>query len=122
MSASMSPAMTTSSATSSSTTNPRTSSPSSESRLPTYPAAAHTHISHGKTVPAPAGTYSALVTEQPVAAPTMSFSNSSLDGREAGKEGGPTVPRGDASRMRGGCIPCPDGGCCYIIPIPCCCC
>ncbi|KAG7085473.1 hypothetical protein E1B28_003034 [Marasmius oreades] len=24
-------------------------------------------------------------------------------------------------RLRGGCIPCPDGGCCYIIPIPCCC-
>ncbi|KAL5514911.1 hypothetical protein ACEPAG_2227 [Sanghuangporus baumii] len=25
-----------------------------------------------------------------------------------------------AMRLRGGCIPCPDGGCCYIIPIPCC--
>ncbi|KAJ8091762.1 hypothetical protein PM082_020997 [Marasmius tenuissimus] len=25
-------------------------------------------------------------------------------------------------RLRGGCIPCPDGSICYIIPIPCCCC
>ncbi|EJF59703.1 hypothetical protein BD309DRAFT_966862 [Dichomitus squalens] len=28
---------------------------------------------------------------------------------------------GHADRIRGGCIPCPDGSICYIIPIPCCC-
>jgi len=27
----------------------------------------------------------------------------------------------EAKRLRGGCIPCPDGSICYIIPIPCCC-
>ncbi|KAI0662629.1 hypothetical protein C8Q70DRAFT_1051254 [Cubamyces menziesii] len=29
---------------------------------------------------------------------------------------------GPAQRIRGGCIPCPDGSICYIIPIPCICC
>ncbi|KAI9513541.1 hypothetical protein F5148DRAFT_1156407 [Russula earlei] len=29
---------------------------------------------------------------------------------------------GKAERLRGGCIPCPDGSVCWIIPIPCCCC
>ncbi|KAH9890898.1 hypothetical protein C8Q73DRAFT_702074 [Cubamyces lactineus] len=29
---------------------------------------------------------------------------------------------GPAQRLRGGCIPCPDGSICYIIPIPCICC
>ncbi|KAI1790026.1 hypothetical protein LXA43DRAFT_1017972 [Ganoderma leucocontextum] len=29
---------------------------------------------------------------------------------------------GPADRIRGGCIPCPDGSICYIIPIPLCCC
>ncbi|KAG2131026.1 hypothetical protein DEU56DRAFT_459671 [Suillus clintonianus] len=24
-------------------------------------------------------------------------------------------------RLRGGCIPCPGGGMCFIIPCPCCC-
>ncbi|TBU22479.1 hypothetical protein BD311DRAFT_770347 [Dichomitus squalens] len=28
---------------------------------------------------------------------------------------------GHADRIRGGCVPCPDGSICYIIPIPCCC-
>ncbi|KAJ7175055.1 hypothetical protein C8R43DRAFT_975821 [Mycena crocata] len=68
----------------------------------TYPAPAHTHTPLSKST-------AAVVTEQPTPAPKMSV------GRE------PTVMRGDAARLRGGCIPCPDGGCCYIIPIPCCC-
>ncbi|KAF7364371.1 hypothetical protein MSAN_01097600 [Mycena sanguinolenta] len=50
----------------------------------------------------------APITEQPSPAPAMTTSRG-------------TVSEGEASRMRGGCIPCPDGGCCYIIPIPCCC-
>ncbi|KAI0686547.1 hypothetical protein C8Q76DRAFT_761443 [Earliella scabrosa] len=29
---------------------------------------------------------------------------------------------GPAERIRGGCIPCPNGSICYIIPIPLCCC
>ncbi|KDR74840.1 hypothetical protein GALMADRAFT_249745 [Galerina marginata CBS 339.88] len=36
----------------------------------------------------------------------------------------PQHPQGEgnqpAARLRGGCIPCPDGGCCFIIPCPCC--
>ncbi|KAF9003402.1 hypothetical protein BDQ17DRAFT_1425358 [Cyathus striatus] len=27
----------------------------------------------------------------------------------------------NANRLRGGCVPCPDGGFCFCIPIPCCC-
>ncbi|OBZ66424.1 hypothetical protein A0H81_13693 [Grifola frondosa] len=27
-----------------------------------------------------------------------------------------------AERIRGGCVPCPDGSICYIIPLPCFCC
>ncbi|KAI0640485.1 hypothetical protein C8Q79DRAFT_996415 [Trametes meyenii] len=34
----------------------------------------------------------------------------------------PTNRTGPAQRIRGGCIPCPDGSICYIIPIPCFCC
>ncbi|GAA97507.1 uncharacterized protein L969DRAFT_42525 [Mixia osmundae IAM 14324] len=26
---------------------------------------------------------------------------------------------GEPEPLRGGCIPCPDGGCCWIIPLPC---
>ncbi|KAJ7758357.1 hypothetical protein B0H16DRAFT_650880 [Mycena metata] len=70
--------------------------PNSSSELPTFPPPAHTHTSP-----------KALITEQPTPAPTMSTS------REA------SVQEGKAARLRGGCIPCPDGGCCFIIP--CCC-
>ncbi|KAJ7594123.1 hypothetical protein C8J56DRAFT_926022 [Mycena floridula] len=34
----------------------------------------------------------------------------------------PSPTEQKASRLRGGCVPCPDGSICYIIPIPCCCC
>ncbi|PVF94339.1 hypothetical protein CPB86DRAFT_789178 [Serendipita vermifera] len=45
----------------------------------------------------------------------MSLNNSdpSDEGREQTVDG--------VLRLRGGCIPCPDGSRCYIIPIPCCC-
>ncbi|KAJ6496396.1 hypothetical protein C8R45DRAFT_985816 [Mycena sanguinolenta] len=68
--------------------------------LPTLasPPTAHTHTSPRSRV--------ATVTEQPAPAPAMSTARG-------------TVTEGEASRMRGGCIPCPDGGCCFIIP--CCC-
>ncbi|KAJ7664855.1 hypothetical protein B0H17DRAFT_1091362 [Mycena rosella] len=70
--------------------------PQTSSEAPAFPPAAHTSPK-------------ALVTEQPAPAPAMSV------GREI------TVTQGDAARIRGGCIPCPDGGCCFIIPLPCCC-
>ncbi|KAF8073320.1 hypothetical protein FPV67DRAFT_1477315 [Lyophyllum atratum] len=41
-------------------------------------------------------------------------------GRE-GQDQGERGVRGVAKRLRGGCIPCPDGSRCWIIPIPCCC-
>ncbi|KAJ6575569.1 hypothetical protein DFH09DRAFT_1311638 [Mycena vulgaris] len=75
------------------TTNPRTSS-----ETPALPPAVHTHTARR-----------ALVTEQPARVPSMSLAPEN------------TVTQGKAARIRGGCIPCPDGGCCYIIPIPCCC-
>ncbi|KAJ7023594.1 hypothetical protein C8F04DRAFT_179810 [Mycena alexandri] len=70
-------------------TTPRTSS-----ELPQYPPPAHTSPR-------------APITEQPTPAPTMSTSRKI------------SVEEGKAARLRGGCIPCPDGGCCFIIP--CCC-
>ncbi|RDB26560.1 hypothetical protein Hypma_005677 [Hypsizygus marmoreus] len=33
---------------------------------------------------------------------------------------GTTGEKGEARRMRGGCVPCPGGGMCWIIPLPCC--
>ncbi|KAJ7870444.1 hypothetical protein B0H13DRAFT_2346844 [Mycena leptocephala] len=73
-----------------------TTSPAVSSELPTCPPAAHTSSK-------------APITEQPAPAPTMTTAREKI------------VTQGDAARLRGGCIPCPDGGCCYIIPIPCCC-
>ncbi|KAJ7349806.1 hypothetical protein DFH08DRAFT_1079129 [Mycena albidolilacea] len=75
-----------------------TSRTSSDSQIPAYPPTAHTHTT----------TSSRVVSEQPPPAPTMTTARG-------------TVTNGEAERLRGGCIPCPDGGCCYIIPIPCCC-
>ncbi|KAK7042682.1 hypothetical protein R3P38DRAFT_323319 [Favolaschia claudopus] len=66
------------------------------SELPAFPPVAHTN------------TKSRIVSEQPAPAPMMSA-------RER------TVTEGNVERLRGGCIPCPDGGCCFIIPLPCCC-
>ncbi|KIM87995.1 hypothetical protein PILCRDRAFT_814669 [Piloderma croceum F 1598] len=54
------------------------------------------------------------ITQQPLRASTMSVASSE---NQSGVE-----ETEKARRLRGGCIPCPDGGCCYIIPIPCCCC
>ncbi|KAJ7135096.1 hypothetical protein C8R46DRAFT_1139474 [Mycena filopes] len=71
--------------------------PTTAAEMPRSPPAAHTCPK-------------ALVTEQPTSAPTMSPSRERFN-----------VEEGKAARLRGGCIPCPDGGCCYIIPIPCCC-
>ncbi|KAJ6513698.1 hypothetical protein C8R47DRAFT_1313816 [Mycena vitilis] len=74
------------------TANPRTSS----EQLPASPPMAHTSPSR-------------VVSQQPAPAPTMTTASDTK------------VTQGEAARLRGGCIPCPDGGCCYIIPIPCCC-
>ncbi|KAJ7061349.1 hypothetical protein C8F01DRAFT_1139736 [Mycena amicta] len=72
--------------------------PFTDSDIPAYPPVAHT--SPKETVRC-----------QPSRSATMSTSRDKTnDGR---------LEKMD--RMRGGCIPCPDGGCCYIIPIPCCC-
>jgi len=40
----------------------------------------------------------------------------------AGGKHAPPEKQGNAERLRGGCVPCPDGSICWIIPIPCCCC
>ncbi|CAK5266327.1 unnamed protein product [Mycena citricolor] len=61
------------------------------------------------TYPPPAHTGSAKVTEQPAPVPTMGLGALR------------TTDEGRSERLRGGCIPCPDGGCCFIIPLPCCC-
>ncbi|EDR10471.1 uncharacterized protein LACBIDRAFT_316903 [Laccaria bicolor S238N-H82] len=52
-----------------------------------------------------------IISKQPLRAAEMEVSTPRV--KQDGGEG--------ALRLRGGCIPCPDGGCCYIIPIPCCC-
>lgn len=41
--------------------------------------------------------------------------------REEGQREEGVRQRKEAKRLRGGCIPCPNGSVCYIIPIPCCC-
>ncbi|KAN0109512.1 hypothetical protein V8E52_009155 [Russula decolorans] len=69
-----------------------------------YPPAAHTY--HDELAAKPAVTSS-----QPRANATMAV-GSNNDQARAGK----------AERIRGGCVPCPDGSVCWIIPIPCCCC
>lgn len=64
-----------------------------------------------------------IVRDQPVARATMgreegqsvaSRNGSEGEQREDGKE--------RVMRLDGGCVPCPDGSICYIIPLPCCCC
>ncbi|KAI5899969.1 uncharacterized protein SCHCODRAFT_02742976 [Schizophyllum commune H4-8] len=69
------------------------------SPTPTYPPAS--------TATAPANP--APVAQQPGANTGMSVS------REAQNQ------EQKAERLRGGCIPLPNGGRCWIIPIPCCC-
>ncbi|GBE85695.1 hypothetical protein SCP_0802170 [Sparassis crispa] len=70
---------------------------------PTRPPAAHTH-----TVP-PEGV---RITAQPARVSDMTTR----------PERAADETQHKAERVRGGCIPCPDGTVCYIIPIPCCCC
>ncbi|KAI5899970.1 uncharacterized protein SCHCODRAFT_02606624 [Schizophyllum commune H4-8] len=72
--------------------------------LPALPKAAHS----------PAG--DRVISRQPTPSSGMSVSGSfaKAGSRQSGQEG--------VMRQRGGCIPCPDGSICYIIPIPCCCC
>ncbi|KAJ7616633.1 hypothetical protein FB45DRAFT_1008065 [Roridomyces roridus] len=77
----------------------RTSTIATTTDVPAYPPAAHTR--------SPA---QGPITEQPSAAPAMSLA-------PEGNASNSTY--GEAKRLRGGCIPCPDGGCCFIIP--CCC-
>ncbi|TFL00080.1 hypothetical protein BDV98DRAFT_594268 [Pterulicium gracile] len=49
-------------------------------------------------------------------------STSAQPGATPGMNSGKAVDDAkDVERMRGGCIPLPNGGRCWIIPIPCCC-
>ncbi|TFK99454.1 hypothetical protein BDV98DRAFT_570969 [Pterulicium gracile] len=67
-----------------------------------YPPKAHvSHASEGSSE-------SNSVTAQPGASPSM-HSGKAVDDAK------------NVDRMRGGCIPLPNGGRCWIIPIPCCC-
>ncbi|EPQ50308.1 hypothetical protein GLOTRDRAFT_141558 [Gloeophyllum trabeum ATCC 11539] len=58
----------------------------------------------------PSAAQPGFVSTQPAGGPSMSIASATHKKEEE-----------KAARLRGGCIPCPDGGCCYIIPIPCCC-
>ncbi|KAI9057172.1 hypothetical protein FKP32DRAFT_1598647 [Trametes sanguinea] len=69
-----------------------------------YPPSAHVASSESPSTALPVRT-------QPSAVPAMS----PVPGKAS-------EHRGPAQRIRGGCIPCPDGSICYIIPIPCICC
>ncbi|KAJ7092920.1 hypothetical protein B0H15DRAFT_165163 [Mycena belliarum] len=96
----------------------QTSSPAPSIDAPALPPAAHTHsarLTAAAPTPAPAP-----VSQQPAPARAMSLRRHWK--RRDDEEHELTVSHGPARRIRGGCIPCPDGGCCYIIPIPCCCC
>ncbi|KAH9831706.1 uncharacterized protein C8Q71DRAFT_282305 [Rhodofomes roseus] len=66
----------------------------------TYPPTAHTPLAHA------ARTSHEVVSTQPAPAATMSPSASAKGGEKP-------------ERLRGGCIPLPGGGTCFIIP--CCC-
>lgn len=98
---------------------------SSSTKLSYLPTA---HTSRGRTndYDTPASDSAAVINTQPAPAASMNTNGSKDD-------------QNRAMRLRGGCIPCPvstkrslsketesltkfqDGGCCYIIPIPCCC-
>ncbi|KAF5387171.1 hypothetical protein D9615_002092 [Tricholomella constricta] len=77
----------------------------SEATTPVYPAATHQSHSHSRQA-----NPEALVLEQPGRTGAMS-PTASLDERNRTQE---------PMRLRGGCVPCPGGGMCWIIPIPCC--
>ncbi|TCD69788.1 hypothetical protein EIP91_006325 [Steccherinum ochraceum] len=96
-----------SSSSSQSNTPPPPSQPSkmspytkSASAIP-YPPAAHVHTSN-------------IVGTQPSPTATMTASNNKDSDKARDGQEGP------ANRIRGGCIPCPDGFC-FCIPLPCCC-
>ncbi|KAI0336019.1 hypothetical protein GY45DRAFT_1316055 [Cubamyces sp. BRFM 1775] len=71
----------------------------------TYPPSAHISNSSAKSSSPEAQPVRSQPSPVPAMSPTL-----------AGRDSGP------AQRIRGGCIPCPDGSICYIIPIPCICC
>ncbi|KAI8995310.1 hypothetical protein BD414DRAFT_237013 [Trametes punicea] len=84
------------------------STPKMSSRVDlTYPPSAHLSPPGVQSRAEPAHP----ISSQPSAKPAMSPVPS-----KAGE------PSGEAQRIRGGCVPCPDGSICYIIPIPCICC
>ncbi|KZV93320.1 hypothetical protein EXIGLDRAFT_768215 [Exidia glandulosa HHB12029] len=58
---------------------------------------------------APVIDHTPVVQSQPRPAPRMSVKRAPEDEKKDG-----------ALRLRGGCLPCPDGSCCFIIPCPCC--
>ena len=54
----------------------------------------------------------ALVSAQPAPMAGMSMQPATVDAFESEKR-----EQTSAQRLRGGCIPCPDGSMCYIIPV-----
>ncbi|KAF9485720.1 hypothetical protein BDN70DRAFT_539383 [Pholiota conissans] len=66
---------------------------------PTYPPQLHKPVSR-----------TAAIEAQPSITQNMSVNNSPQLQKEEHA----------ANRLRGGCIPCPVRGCCFIIPLPCC--
>ncbi|KAJ3827901.1 hypothetical protein F5880DRAFT_1091731 [Lentinula raphanica] len=78
------------------------------SALPAIPPSAHTTTRKASSSAIPPTT---IVTQQPPATRSMSLTSADEHKQKNTK----------VNRLRGGCIPCPDGGCCFIIPLPCCC-
>ncbi|KAJ3790089.1 hypothetical protein GGU10DRAFT_341606 [Lentinula aff. detonsa] len=72
------------------------------SMTPAYPPSAHVSRKASSSVLPTAP----VVAQQPSA--TRSMSLMSAEEREQRNS--------QVQRLRGGCIPCPDGGCCFIIP------
>ncbi|ESK90980.1 hypothetical protein Moror_16378 [Moniliophthora roreri MCA 2997] len=70
--------------------------------MPALPPSAHTTSKHQESI----------VSNQPLPASGMVVRPDAPARGEQTTDG--------PMRLRGGCIPCPNGGCCYIIPIPCC--
>ncbi|KAI0301319.1 hypothetical protein BC826DRAFT_988640 [Russula brevipes] len=70
-----------------------------------YPPAAHLY--HAESARKPV-----ITSVQPRAGATMTV----------GPDNNNSAQMRKAERLRGGCVPCPDGSVCWIIPIPCCCC
>ncbi|TFK71149.1 hypothetical protein BDN72DRAFT_838090 [Pluteus cervinus] len=69
-----------------------------------YPPQAHTHPSMKDK-----GTTRQIISEQPKPSTNMNVTPETASERDK------------PLRLRGGCVPCPGNGCCFVIPLPCCC-